>query len=739
MTLERYFKLSSYILVIAGFAAVAAGEGVGTAAQVLFTCVLLGSWFVDTARLGRRLPPRVQNALVVACLLFYAVDLRFLSRSFVISTVHLVMFLAAIKLMTRSSDRDWVSLYLISFAELLVASTLSIDITFALSLLLFLLSGVSTLVLLEMRLSDARIHGRGNIDPPARRAPGMASGLQVFGRFPAGRMAALTLVMTATILVLTVPLFLVLPRVAPGARNRPHGSMRLVSGFSERVELGEIGTIKESDAVVMKVRLSEPASKLPTALKWRGIALENFDGHAWIGSRAVRHAIPDAGGYFRLAGSSQGTGILWQTCFLEALSTNVLFAANRVLAVSGDLEYLQRDGAGALYTAPHHFQKLRYTAISDISPIDPGLIPRDQGAIPPVITQSCLRLPLLDPRIAELASQVTGREPGAFGRAQALERYLRRNYRYSLDLKGRPGSTDPLAMFLFETRAGHCEYFATAMAVMLRQVGIPARLVNGFRAGEYNALGDAWVVRQYDAHSWVEAYLVPYGWIEFDPTPAEPRQARSALAGWVGSVTEAVDMWWWEGIVAYDIWKQSNLAGFVLSALREIRAGIGQGGTALLEHGLGVLGRVRDWKSEANIPYPAVGIGLIAIATALCLSLARPRWARRLLRRCARTFHSGSKPALMESFYREALELLADCGLTRDRTQTPLEFARNLAGHPASDSFLALTRLYNRARFGASFEPEDATSAEVILVSLRLALRGKLTGHEKPAGASGPL
>ena len=115
-----------------------------------------------------RRDPRIQNVLVVAYLLFYAADLRFLSRSFVISTVHLVLFLAAIKLMTRSSDRDWIFLYLISFAELVAASALSIDITFALSLLLFLFSGVSTLVLLEMRMSDARAQRQGKVDPLGR-------------------------------------------------------------------------------------------------------------------------------------------------------------------------------------------------------------------------------------------------------------------------------------------------------------------------------------------------------------------------------------------------------------------------------------------------------------------------------------------------------------------------------------------------------------------------------------------
>jgi transglutaminase-like putative cysteine protease len=738
MTLDRYFELSSYLLVASGFLAVASGGGVGAAAQVLFACVFAGSWFVDTARLGRALRPRIQNVLVVAYMVFYAADLRFLSRSFLISTVHLVLFLAAIKLMTRSSDRDWIFLYLTSFAELVAASALSIDITFAVSLLLFLFSGVGTLVLLEMRMSNARAARQGKAEPPVDPGRGMACSLQRFGRFPALRMFALSVVMTATILVLTVPLFLVLPRVSLGVRNRPYGRTRLVSGFSDRVELGMIGAVRESDAVVMKVRLSDPVSNIPATLKWRGIALEDYDGRAWTRSRNSRQQIPDSGGYFRLAASSQGTGILWQTCFLEALSTDVLFAASRVLAVSGDLEYLQRDNSGALYTAPHPFHKLRYTAISDISPVESNLIPREQLDIPAVVRETCLRLPPLDPRIAELTRRVTEREKYAFAKARSLERHLRADYRYSLELKGRPGSADPLAVFLFESRAGHCEYFATAMAVMLRQAGIPARLVNGFRTGEYNALGDAWVVRQYDAHSWVEAYFNPYGWIEFDPTPAQPRRERSALARWVTGMAEAIDVWWWEGVVAYDIWKQSNLAGSVLSDLRDGHALIMQKCATLVERGLVEYSRVRQWPSRSTVPAPAMVLGTIGISVALYLALGRPRWARRLLRRFARSFRAGARPALMANFYEEALELLAARGLTRARSQTPLEFARGLAGHPASDPFMALTRLYYRARYGASFAPEDASTAATTLASLRLALRGRSLERSKAIADTGP-
>src|SRR6202040_328115 len=138
---------------------------------------------------------------------------------------------------------------------------------------------------------------------------------------------------------------------------------------------------------------------------------------------------------------------------------------------------------------------------------------------PEDIKQMYLQLPALDPRIAPLAEQMTAQKTTAYDKAAAMELYLRSKYGYTLDLKGKPGD-DPLAHFLFETRAGHCEYFASSMTVMLRTLGIPAREVNGFLPGEYNDLGGDYIVRASDAHSWVEVYFPGNEWQVFDPTPA---------------------------------------------------------------------------------------------------------------------------------------------------------------------------------------------------------------------------
>ena len=108
-----------------------------------------------------------------------------------------------------------------------------------------------------------------------------------------------------------------------------------------------------------------------------------------------------------------------------------------------------------------------------------------------------------------------------------MEAFLRTQFRYTLDLE-RVSQLDPLQEFLFVRRAGHCEYFAAAMAVMLRSLGVPARVVNGFQRGEWNPYGQYYIVRYYDAHSWVEAYLPDAGWVTFDPTP---RATVDVLAG----------------------------------------------------------------------------------------------------------------------------------------------------------------------------------------------------------------
>jgi hypothetical protein len=139
-----------------------------------------------------------------------------------------------------------------------------------------------------------------------------------------------------------------------------------------------------------------------------------------------------------------------------------------------------------------------------------------------------------------------------------VEAFLRRNYQYTLSLTWDPGD-QPLSAFLFEARSGHCEYFASAMAVLLRAAGVPTRLVNGFLMGEYNPVGDVYIVRQSDAHSWVEVYLPGAGWTEFDPTPAGTNEPDAGLVAQLANYADAMRFFWNNYILAYDSDSQAYL------------------------------------------------------------------------------------------------------------------------------------------------------------------------------------
>ena len=160
----------------------------------------------------------------------------------------------------------------------------------------------------------------------------------------------------------------------------------------------------------------------------------------------------------------------------------------------------------------------RYEADSELPQIDADALRLATSAVPQG-ADAYLKLPPLDLRISQLAEQITASSPSNYEKALAIEQYLRTHFGYTLQLpRARP--QDPLANFLFERKQGHCEYFASSMAVMLRTLGIPSRIVNGFRGGEFNDLTGQYVVRASNAHSWVEAYFPGFGWISFDPTPA---------------------------------------------------------------------------------------------------------------------------------------------------------------------------------------------------------------------------
>lgn len=719
MSFERYFKITSYALIGSGFAAAAASGGGSPVAAALFAAVFIASFRIDTAALRRRIPAWSPEVLAALYLPFFFVDARFLSRSFVAACVHLLLFAAAIKLLTRSGDRDTAQLYLVGFALLLAASGLTVHIVYGACLLVFVVSGVGALILYEMRRSHSAMEGAAGAQPLVPPKDSRGTGLELFTPFPSGLFFVATLGMAALILAVSVPIFLLLPRAGPGPQRRPAGATQFISGFSDRVELGRIGTIKQSDAVVMRVKIARPPESLTPDLKWRGFAFDRFDGRAWESTARAESPVPTQGRYYKLENLAQGTEWLNQTFFVEALSTDVVFAAHKALAVSQEVGALRRDSNENLRTGEHRHKKLRYSAISDTIRPDPGKI-SDFIPIPRKILDTCLQLPAADPRIPELAKRAAGTAADRFSKARNVEEYLRRNYGYSLVLRGTPDGRDPLAAFLFDVRSGHCEYFASAMAILLRHLGIPSRLVNGFRAGDYNGIGGNWTVRQYHAHSWVEAYFPPYGWVEFDPTPAEPAHQRSELARFLSDLGETIDLWWWESVLNYDASKQIRLLNSMSGALEALR----RGAKGMLENAAERFRRIPS-RFAALAGAGSPGKGWIIAASILGAACLLGIWMKRrpVAARIRRAFLGRDAKSAAVGFYAEALELLRSRGLRRVRGQTAMEFAASLGSKPCGGPLLRLTRMYYAYRFGTANTPFDRTEAQTQLRRLRDSLR----------------
>ena len=145
-----------------------------------------------------------------------------------------------------------------------------------------------------------------------------------------------------------------------------------------------------------------------------------------------------------------------------------------------------------------------------------------------------------------------------FGSANAVASFLKNGFSYNLS----PGKAqgDPVLHFLFSSKKGHCEYFATAMALLLRTIGIPTRIVGGYLGGDWNELGQYYLVNQSDAHTWVEVWIEDRGWVTFDPTPGVPLKKRSPLVAKIFRFIDFLKLKWYYWVIDYDIGRQMDLA-----------------------------------------------------------------------------------------------------------------------------------------------------------------------------------
>jgi hypothetical protein len=607
---------------------------------------------------------------------FFAADCFLLSRNLLAALVHLAFFLVVLKILTAQTNRDYFFVAAIAFLELLVAAILSISFNFFVFLALFVSFAIAVLTSAEIRRTLQR---------PGTTARHGMNGFQV-------RLALLTVWTTAGILVLTAGMFFLLPRTADAAFSRLISHRVYIPGLADQVTLDEIGEIKTSSRPVMHISMYVNQSAAP--LKWRGGAMTDFDGKAWSDPDAGPRRLPVENGQAILQTSREQPGArrLSYGVELEDLDSPALFFAGvpeRIEGLPDRFVQVTRTGCyRQLHVPPPGFHYEAYSLVDEppetLQPANPApvldLASRVQN----------LQLPRLDARIPLLASKLTAGAATDLDRARALESHLRSDYGYTLQLPDR-SVADPLAYFLFTRKKGHCEYFASAMAVMLRSLEIPARLATGFQSGAYNPISDLWVVRTSDAHSWVEAWIPGYGWTTFDPTPADPSQRGATLFSKMGLCVDAAETFWQKWIVGYDPSRQGTLADRILSI-------------HWLE-GLPAAAAQWDAQGKAYLKRYGPGAGLVVLAGLWCW-LAVPRLVKmlRLRHRVQRLRRGEAQGADATLLYNRALRVLERHGFQKPVWFTPVEFAQSLAGTPLGAVVAEFTAAYNALRFGGRTE-----------------------------------
>jgi protein-glutamine gamma-glutamyltransferase len=549
---KRYFQISCHALMITAFFALALTGRLDTASIIVVT-IGLGVSLIRALR-GMAAPLTARGAFLLSCgyIVFFMIDTLIISRSFIPASIHLVLFLQLAKLYQEKTDKDYFYLIILSFSQILAASSLTIDISFVATLFLFLVALISTLMSFDMYRSE-------------RKSGAQAQNVTM----PVG---GISLWATVWIILTGIVLFLLIPRVGTGYFTRAASQSLLVSGFTDSVQLGEIGQVKLSGAVVMHAR---QISGAPFAvLKWRGIVLENFDGHNWSKSDRQHYGLkPSPDGQFVLHPVVESRDTARYEILLEPLATNALFGPHEVRTISGRVPGLEHDSDDSIYLRFPTARRLQYQVLSEIPDRARMMAetPSDDS-IPDEIRERYLQLPKdLDPRITKLADDITAKGQSPIEKASLVESYLKRTYKYTLNLTWKPGA-QPLSTFLFSAKAGHCEYFASSMAILLRAAGVPTRLVNGFLMGEYNPVGQDYIIRQSDAHSWVEVYRPGSGWIEFDPTPADPNHNEITLATQISQYVDAAELFWNSYVIVYDATAQLQLFRSAQDRVQSVQA-----------------------------------------------------------------------------------------------------------------------------------------------------------------------
>jgi len=705
--------------------------------QWAYACVFLGALgFAAYNRKHGLIVLSLRQAGVLALVLVaLGVGLKLLLDVIVVTLLAWLLTAAAIlKLLPPRRARDHFQIMALSVIIMGASTVLTTLPLFPLFLAAFTVSAIWTMLALDLlvgarrSLDDCVLTER--VDSVSKRLFGQAKGLALGA------------------LCLAAGFFLFIPRVRPYFLwVRPKPQPYTTSGFSRVMALDDTRMIFPSDKRVFEVALfrnGEPYSADGKVIYMRGTTLTYYDErHRWWEAEDALLSVP-----WNPQPNVEEEDVIEQHFLRQQIYTVVIFGWPEIVDLKAPAEYgfalKQCPFSGSITMSKRYdlarrrrVYPLKYTVYS-VDTQQPVSILRECGAFSDEEGEE-LR-PYLDTsgfssEVVDLARQICPEDEyeTPYAKARRIEQYIRDSHAYSLALP-EEGRTEPIARFLFDTRVGHCELFASAMVALCRSVGVPARLATGYAGGEYNRLSKAFLFRQSNAHAWVEVlYKLGAGegtgagrvWQRHDPTPVAGDYDLNLKTGWLKSLYYLIADRWYKHVIDYGPEDQRGLYAPARSVARLLDK-------SLVTWSRNLARRFRSLRrlGTRGIGAVAGGLAVVILIVFIAVVVGIPFVVHALWRRVLRAGRArrglGDMPVV--ALYRRMLAILARAGYRKHPAETINEF---LAGiDPAVQAALIpateIARLYEGVRFGSeALSTEAARRFGALLKTLKETLSSR--------------
>jgi len=655
---------------------------------------------------------------------------------FIVSVANTLVVVQLIGLLQEHTRTSYRLMVLIALVLLATCSALTTEFFFAAVFFVFALAATLSLMLrLIVECTETTDSVRG------QRAGRAGTGL-----------VALAFMVTMVTMILAGVIFAVFPRVSPGflAKRRPSGRLTTVSGFSDSIQLNDIGQILDNRTPVMYVALERdgrpyrPSNVLD--LNWRGVALAYFDGRGWSRSAdkdLFNNSSVSSHAYYKLKRrpdrNEDAAHLIKQDIIMEPLEFEIIFGLDRpVCGYQPEAAESAEGGArrlGILQNLYDHSLvreeggtggRIHYIIYSDVRKPsaealkkDAAVRRRDTKKLTP-LEQSylleCLDTTHVSDRMKELARKIVGEreKTSDYEVVEKIRKYFAESdeYEYTLDVNMPEEAESPIETFLFDKKEGHCELYASALALLIRCRGIPARIVNGFKGGSWDKINHRYVVAQHHAHAWVEVLFKQAGWVPFDGVPASSSHydTNRREMGWYNGLLLWARLAWSRYIVGFDKTKQLEF----FKGLKNTQKQLTQKLDAVLARNRKLLKELFTERrmSLRDVTPGSVTTLILAGLVVLAGVLAAFSFLKRLhpgmsYKVPGRGAYSKTAIQIMRVYY-AVLKKLRTRGLDKRPSQTALEFVASAVDRGAVGTEIEeLTYIFCRARYGGRVGPAE--------------------------------